>query len=131
MMVSWRRREGWLLVMDNLDDISDAHCYLPYMERGGQTLILTRNPEAWNIIAEGVEIPAHSEDTAIKLLCLRSQIGNTAQSPERRQAAEIVKELGYLTLAIEQASAFIRSSRAGGECFRGKNSGEKTPNYID
>src|SRR6202022_1814406 len=113
-VLSWmQQEESWLLVIDNLDDISVADGYLPYMKKGGHTLITTRNPESWNIPAEGIEIPVYDRDAAIELLCLRSRIDNIAQSPEWHQAVEIVKELGYLALAIEQASAFIRTSVDG------------------
>jgi tetratricopeptide (TPR) repeat protein len=114
IVLSWlQQEESWLLIIDNLDDISVVDGYLPQIKKGGHTLITTRYPESWNIPAEGIETPVLGEETAIELLCLRSRIINVDQSPERRQAAEIVKELGYLALAIEHASAYIRSSIGG------------------
>jgi tetratricopeptide (TPR) repeat protein len=110
-VLSWLRQEdSWLLMIDNLDDISVVDGYLPQIKKGGHTLITTRYPESWNIPAEGIEIPVLLEDSAIELLCLRSRVNNVDQM---RQAAEIVKELGYLALAIEHASAYIRSSTGG------------------
>ena len=45
-VLSWLASvDGWLLVMDNLDDISVVDGYLPIMKEGGHTLITTRNPE--------------------------------------------------------------------------------------
>jgi tetratricopeptide (TPR) repeat protein len=100
--------------MDNLDDFSVAESYLPYMKKGGHTLITTRNPDALNIPAIVLEIPVHDGDAATNFLLLRSQVNNTGrQSLEWHHAAEIVKELGYLPLAIEVASAFIRRSTDG------------------
>jgi hypothetical protein len=51
------------------------------------------------------------ETEAIELLRIRFKIDNAEFNPaEKHEATEIVKELGYLALAIEQASAFIRSA---------------------
>ena len=106
-----RKQERWLLVIDNLDDISVADGYLPEIHEGGHTLITTRNPDSMKIPAQGVEIPVLGEEAAIELLRVRSNNNDTEySSSERLQAAELVKELGFLALAIEQASAFIRSS---------------------
>ena len=113
-VLSWlRTHQGWLLVMDNLDDIDVAVGFLPDMAKGGHTLITTRNPDHLMIPAEGLEIPILGEEAAIQLLLLRCQIECGDDSPERIYAAEIVKELGCLALAIEQAAAFIRSSVDG------------------
>ena len=111
-VLSWlRKQERWLLVIDNLDDISIVSGYLPETNKGGHTLITTRNPDSMKIPAEGVEIPVLGKEAAIELLHLRSNSNPTEySSSEKLQAAELVKELGFLALAIEQASAFIRSS---------------------
>ncbi|HMD13746.1 MAG TPA: tetratricopeptide repeat protein, partial [Bacteroidota bacterium] len=48
---------------------------------------------------------------AIELLLLRSRLGAAGETSEARiEAAEIVKELAYLPLAIEQAGAYIREA---------------------
>jgi tetratricopeptide (TPR) repeat protein len=113
-VLSWlRTHQGWLLVLDNLDDIDVATGFLPDMAKGGHTLITTRNPHHLTIPAEGLQIPILGEEAAIQLLLLRCQIDCSDESPERIHAAEIVKELGCLALAIEQAAAFIRSSVDG------------------
>jgi tetratricopeptide (TPR) repeat protein len=100
------------LIIDNLDDISVADGYLPDTDKGGHAIITTRNRDPLNIPAEGFEIPMLCEDDVVELFRIRST-GNVADeysSTERIQATELVKELGYLALAIEQVSAFIRSS---------------------
>jgi hypothetical protein len=44
-------------------------------------------------------------------LLSRSNIGPAGETPEAKAAAaEIVEELGYLALAIEQAAAYIRET---------------------
>jgi len=108
-VIAWLRlQENWLLIVDNLDDVSVADGLLPATENGGHTLITTRNPNAKNIPAEGVEIPLLAKDDAVDLLCIRSEITEDQMSV-RSVANEIVHELGYLALAIENAAAFIRS----------------------
>ena len=110
VLIWLRKQDGWLLVMDNMDEISVAADYLPHMAPGGHTLITTRNPDHFTIPAEGLQIPVLGEDAAIELLLLRCQITCADESPDRTHAAHIVRELGCLALAIEQAAAFIRSS---------------------
>ena len=109
-VIAWLRlRENWLLIVDNLDDITVADGLLPATQNGGHTLITTRNPNAKNIPAEGLEIPLLNENDSIDLLFIRSDITEAQLSTSRPAATEIVQELGYLALAIENTAAFIRS----------------------
>jgi len=111
-VLSWLRgQESWLLVVDNWDDVSVAKGYLPDMVNNGHTIITTRNPDYLQFPAEGMEIPMLGEDAAIEMIRLRTGRENAELTPtEVLHAREIVRELGCLALAIEQASAFIRSS---------------------
>ena len=110
-VLAWlRQQENWLFVIDNLDDVSVADGFLPtFSEKGGHTLITTRNPNATNIPAEGVEIPVLEENFGIELLLRRSDIKEIDFSFHTDIAQDIVKELGHLALAIDHAAAFIRS----------------------
>ena len=112
VVLGWlREHDNWLLVLDNLDDISVAKGYLPKMSEGGHTLITTRDPFSKDIPAQGVELPLFGLQEAIDLLRLRSEIEPSKFIPEI--ASEIVHELGRLPLAIEQAAAFIRRALKG------------------
>src|SRR5271154_1020856 len=117
VLVWLQKHDGWLLVMDNMDDIEAAIDYLPEIGKGGHMLITTRNPNHLTIPAEGLKIPILGKDAAVELLLLRGEIECTDDSPDRKHATEIVAELGYLALAIEQAAAFIRSSANGIDKF--------------
>ena len=109
-VLDWLRlQKNWLLVIDNLDDISVADGFLPAMDKGGHTLITTRNPNAKNIPAEGLQIPVFGRDDAIELLRVRSEITEADVPSFGAVAADIVNELGYLALAIDHAAAFVRS----------------------
>jgi len=111
IVLSWLRlQENWLLIIDNLDDVSVTNGYLPTMDQGGHTLITTRNPNAESIPAEGSQIPLLCKDNAIALLRIRSEISEANESSFSSVAADIVDELGILPLAIDHAAAFIRDS---------------------
>jgi NB-ARC domain len=113
-VLSWlAEQDRWLLVIDNLDDISIAKDYLPSIKEGGHVLITTRNPDALSIPAEGIQVPLLEENDAIELLynrCNLDELEYPSDLSEKASAVELVHELGYLPLAIEQASGYIRSS---------------------
>jgi tetratricopeptide (TPR) repeat protein len=101
-------QDNWLIVIDNLDDISVVDGLLP--ENGAQkhTLITTRNPYTTNIPAEPLEIKPLDSEESIDLLLMLSHISAPPRSLQRTHATRIVEELGYLPLAIKQAAAYVR-----------------------
>lgn len=103
-----RKRPSWLMIYDNLDDITVVKNYLPDMTSEGHTLITTRNPNAISIPAEGLEVDVLDVQGAMELLCIRSEI--VALDAVKAEAIKIVTELGFLPLAIEQAAAYIREA---------------------
>jgi len=110
-VVSWLGQEdSWLLVLDNLDDISIVSGLLPRNGPQKHTLITTRNPNALGIPAEGMELSLLGSTDSIDLLSTLSNIHiePEADSAKLKEAARIVRELGYLPLAIEQAAAYVR-----------------------
>ena len=111
-VLTWlRQQREWLLVIDNLDDVSVAEGYLPSIDANGHLIITTRNPDYLQFPAEGIEIPVLPKDEAIDLLCLRSNIQKVEPSAsDYEHISSIVDELGCHALAMEQAAAFIRSS---------------------
>jgi len=106
-----KEQQSWLIVIDNLDDLSIAHGYLPETSGdGGHVLITTRNQAPTGIPAQGLEVGIFDPSQAVELLLLRAT-GTKHREPEiEGEARRIVNELGYLPLAIEQAAAFIRQS---------------------
>lgn len=106
---SWLRQEqSWLIVFDNLDDIKVADGLLPENGPGKHTLITTRNPKTTGIPAEPLEVPLLEADDCLNLLSALSSIKIQPMAAEYEQAQEIVKSLGYLPLAIEQAAAYVQ-----------------------
>jgi tetratricopeptide (TPR) repeat protein len=109
VVLGWLRQQNhWLLVLDNLDDISVAKGYLPEWSEGRHTLITTRNPFSKDIPADGFEIPLFGSEEAIELLRVRSEVIPSEFNPA--VASKIVVELDRLPLAIEHAAAFIRKA---------------------
>jgi len=108
-VLAWLRQEkGWLLIIDNLDDIGVAAGFLPENSSENHTLITTRDPYSAGIPAEGLEVPLLDLFHSVDLLCTLSNVQILPNSPESFQAAQIVEELGYLPLGIEQAAAYVR-----------------------
>jgi hypothetical protein len=108
-VLSWLQQEqSWLLVIDNLDDIDIASGFLPQTGPHQHILITTRNSNSTGIPAEGMELPLLDATDSVDLLSTLSNITVMANSTESGQAAQIVQELGYLPLGIEQAAAYVR-----------------------
>ena len=105
------KQNSWLLVMDNVDDISVVNNYLPDVAHGqGHILLTTRDPNATGIPAQGLEVEVFDSQTAANLLLLRADLEDNSTEEIKLEAIKIVKELGYLALAIEQVAAYIRES---------------------
>jgi tetratricopeptide (TPR) repeat protein len=109
-VISWlNQQERWLIIFDNLNDATVIDGLLPNVSPGRHILFTTRNPNSDEIPAEGLEIGVLNLKDAVDLLSLRSRIRNVSETPEGQlEAEQIVRELGFLPLAIEQAGAYIR-----------------------
>ena len=111
-VLKWlNKQSSWLLVMDNVDDISGVKGYLPDVTTGeGHLLLTTRDPNAIGISARGLEVEVFDPQTAADMLLLRANRADNDNMEIRSEAVKIVTELGFLALAIEQAAAYIRES---------------------
>ena len=106
-------KRKWLLVIDNLDDVTVVDGYLQILSESPDkhTLITTRNQHAEHIPAEGFEVGVYDVNDAAELLLTRSQVGSVDETQDGwAEAMTIVEELGCLPLAIEQAAAYIREA---------------------
>ena len=57
LVIKWlQEQSNWLLVIDNLDDISVIVGFLPSTTFNGHTVITTRNPNTEGIPAQGIEV---------------------------------------------------------------------------
>jgi tetratricopeptide (TPR) repeat protein len=106
----------WLLVIDNLDDMKILQNLVPSGTTTGHILITTRSAHLRSLPAFTLEMLVLSPDEAAQLLVRRADLDNPEQNvpPDiLSEAKQIVQDLGYLPLAIEQAAGFIRESSVG------------------
>lgn len=114
-VLTWLRdQESRLVVIDNVDDKSVVDGFLPETCLQKHTLITTRISGTMSFPAEGIEIPMFLEKEALELLRIRSNISATEWDDSKKdEGRNIVSELGYLGLAIDQAAAILRCSFQG------------------
>jgi tetratricopeptide (TPR) repeat protein len=106
-VLAWLKQEDdWLIVLDNLDDITIANGLLPETTPRKHLLITTRNPNTDGIPAEGLEVSLLSLDDAQRLLIRLSKV--TPSDSEQPLVSTIANDLGRLPLALDQAGSYIR-----------------------
>lgn len=117
-MVTWLgKRKSWLLVFDGLDEANVANNIFPENGTMRHTIITTRNGYTRAYFAQGLEVPVLDGDEAIQLLSGVSGLSLTPASPERNSGDWIVRELGYLPLAIYHAGMYIQQVCGGLEAY--------------
>ncbi|KAJ7077783.1 P-loop containing nucleoside triphosphate hydrolase protein, partial [Mycena epipterygia] len=110
--LQWLRnkQDEWLLFFDNADDPKlNLNDFIPQCNHGN-ILITSRNHELRAHVGAHWEISDMEEEDAVDLLLKSAKEPTTPGN--RKTAAEIVKVLSYLPLAIIQAGAFILKSGA-------------------
>ena len=106
--------QGWLLILDNADDLSLVPDFLP--EGNSGSLLLTTRAQATGKIAPSILIDKMELEEACLLLLRRSrQLALDAEleaAPDNvlSQARAIVSELDALPLALDQAGAYIEET---------------------
>jgi hypothetical protein len=111
-----RSKENWLLVMDNLNDLTMVRNLLPSAACSGHTLITTRSAHYGGIPAAGFEVLPMEPHESITFLLQQADMnvaeGGAIATGMITQAERIVKELGHLPLAMEQAAGYIRQAQS-------------------
>ena len=106
----------WLLILDNVEDLNILGDFMPSNSAGH--LLLTTRLHATGKIAQRVELNKMEPDEGSLFLLRRAKIveGDAAledaSEEDRRLAAEILKEVDGLPLALDQAGAFIDEARS-------------------
>jgi len=111
-VLEWlKRRGGWLLILDNVEERGDLRRFVP--EHGkGDVLITSRETVFGELgIPRALELQDLDADEALRFLLARTGREN-ADSNDRAAAAELATELGHLPLALEQAAAYIAETNA-------------------
>jgi hypothetical protein len=107
-------QEGWLLILDNANDLGIAREFIPQGKNGH--VILTTRARAVGAVARVVKIKTmDTEEGALFLLRRAKYVAENAAldfASEADQAAaiEIAKQLDGLPLALDQAAAYIEET---------------------
>ena len=111
-VLNWfRTNENWLLVFDNADDTSFVKKFLPQSPKGH--ILLTSRARVFDAleITRLVEMEEMSPNEAKSFLLKRTGRADLHRS-ELEALEELVHELGYLPLALEQAGAYINTNNS-------------------
>ncbi|MGO4350124.1 FxSxx-COOH system tetratricopeptide repeat protein [Paenibacillus sp. MCAF9] len=95
------KREKWLLIFDNANDINDIEKYFPNPQEGH--ILITSRKQDWP--HEPIVLSEFNRSESIKFLMQRTNCTDSQQEPF---AAKLAFELGYLPLALEHAGAYIK-----------------------
>jgi tetratricopeptide (TPR) repeat protein len=95
---------GWLLILDNADDLDLAKEFLPRDPQGD--LLLTTRARALGGLAERLPVDEMEPEEGARLLLRRAGLADN----DRTLALQISSELGGLPLALDQAGAFIEET---------------------
>ncbi len=108
------QHEGWLLILDNADDLSPLTDFLP--TRGKGHFLLTTRTQATGRIAKSLPVEKMEPSEGLQLLLCRAKLLeadeplDTVSATVRNDAQALVSELDGLPLALDQAGAFIEET---------------------
>jgi tetratricopeptide (TPR) repeat protein/DNA-binding XRE family transcriptional regulator len=106
---------GWLLILDNVDDLTLLPEFLPAPVRGH--LLLTTRAQALGRLANRIEVHALGQDEAALLVLRRAGLLaldaplEQAEQADRQAAEDLSRQLGGLPLALDQAGAYLEETR--------------------
>lgn len=107
--------QGWLLIFDNMEDLSLLTSFLPASDQGA--LLLTTRLQTSGTLAQRIELPPMTMQEGCDFLLtrthrLRDNLQQPAIDPQDLAAAQqIVAQMGGLPLALEQAGAYIEAAQ--------------------
>ncbi|GAA3407701.1 FxSxx-COOH system tetratricopeptide repeat protein [Streptosporangium vulgare] len=105
--------EGWLLVLDNVEDPAQVRDLLGQLHTG-HILVTTRRLARWPVGVQPIPLEVLDEHAAVELI---ARVGERDRPEDRPAIKEIAAELGHLPLALEQAGAYIRESRISPDSY--------------
>jgi len=109
---------GWLLILDNVEDLSVVAPFLP-LTGYGSVLLTTRDQASGEIIDDQVKVDTMELEDAVVLLLRRARILlkdaslDTVDDRDRKDVQAIAAVLDYLPLALDQAGAYIEETQCG------------------
>ncbi|TGO07347.1 hypothetical protein BTUL_0290g00120 [Botrytis tulipae] len=102
-------KEPWLLVFDNYDDpnaFGDLPSYFPNSNSKENAIIVTSRHISSGRLGSHLKLDGLTEEESVQLLTSRCTSVSNSED-DLNQGREIVKKLGYLPLAIDQAASYI------------------------
>src|SRR6266700_3495521 len=113
----FKTHDGWLLILDNADDLEMVRGFIPTDGQG--YILLTTRAQATRRIARRIEIEEMNVDEGALFLLRRATIIDsdapldTASTTDRTTAREISQAMDGLPLALDQAGAYIEETGYG------------------
>ena len=99
--------DRWLLILDNVDDPADITGLLGQL-RGGHIVLTTRRDVNWQTIATPIRLDILDPGPAAQIIIDRT---GHATGQDQADAAAVAAELGFLPLALDQATAYMIQAR--------------------
>jgi tetratricopeptide (TPR) repeat protein/transcriptional regulator with XRE-family HTH domain len=110
-----REHKGWLLILDNVEELGLLHSFLPHPRQGA--VLLTTRLQVTEPVAQSLPLECLSREEGAWLLLRRAKrLGleeplGAATKEEQRRAGDIAVLLGGLPLALDQAGAYVLETR--------------------
>lgn len=105
-------KNNWLLLFDGVDDLEDISGLWPPGIHGN-ILYTSRNRILRRLIGSQIRCVLEMNENEVLELLLKSARLNVSVKSFKKQALDIVTNLGCLALTVDQAGAYI----ASGECY--------------
>lgn len=111
------KNQNWLLILDNADDLTVIHDYLPTGNNGH--ILITTRAQAIGLIAHSITVDKMNTEEGILFLLRRAKILSPESSLDKAekgtqiQAAAIFEAMDGLPLALDQAGAYIEETSCG------------------
>lgn len=104
--------ELWLVILDNANNINEIMPALSQIPPSGHVLLTTQDSrvDGFEMIHKVLSVSMLPPEESMTLLLRRSGISEGSLD-EIEVAHELVRELGYLPLAIDHAGAYIHTSK--------------------
>jgi tetratricopeptide (TPR) repeat protein/transcriptional regulator with XRE-family HTH domain len=111
----WMQNQtAWLLILDNADDLTFVKKFIVPGSRGH--ILLTTHAQALGRLANRLNVDVMNPETGALFLLRRAGLTgpdaslDEASEDERTLAGELVREMGGLPLALDQAGAYMEES---------------------
>src|SRR5712692_940512 len=113
----------WLLIWDNVEDLSLLHRFLPSTRKG--VILITMRRQALGTLAWGMDLLPMEREEGMRFLLRRAKVLEPEVTSEQMRqlvaqmssqytaAAELVTAMGGLPLALDQAAAYIEETQCG------------------